>query len=1743
MSIDFDSGALQTQQDDEEYDKEDFAREQELQQLLTDLPHDMLDDSLSSSPEPNYSDCSDHEILQQNSRWDPDTSVGSGKGIPNQAKVPHYNHGYTGKQYCSDYVGKQDHPRNQAVGEKLSNGWSTVPSDNEENMYGVNYIYAEEHGTNESNAEEFHHDNHYDAPGPCSNSDLYHLPEDFQPYTNGHQQTDSFPDSKREHFQRFLTSEITNNHPAESVQVTYHPYQPNGVRKDLVNQDPSGRDDHFDDLQRQFLDTGESSASNMQYVQLQVLYKARGRQLQELNEKLEETEQQMRYLNHQLVLVKDEKEGLTVSLQESQVLLQNAKETEIQLKGQLTALEKTVEGLTTNEDQLRKEFKVAKVAMESMQKQVLDMRRSDSIQRARDQHEAVVSMLTKKNEEQVFALQQRLDDVNAAFLEQKELCCRLENEVKQAERKREESKLEKTEIINRLSRSLEECQNQCANLLQTGSIQEATQLRMQLQQVQSSKMISDGMNKALHDEISELKEQITMYESAANLDVFINSGEQDQLSDSYADLGIKKINWQKSRFQRAMHSNGTGKDLSEDEVIHELKTELERCLNSNRAKRQQIIQLQSDLKANHLKTEEMKKSLEKAEKTARDCEIRTGSLEKQLDPAFPYSQASSEALKEEVQKHLNEKLLLQQEVEKYLLCIQELKANEDKMKTANQELCNEMRAMIQDFDRDKKEAIERCERTYEQHTDDIKRHFQMDLSERFESEKDQLSQRYEEQISQLQSQIDEMTRELTAVQECYITVCKEKDTLEDTVRESVKSEFQINEEKLKEKLLQETEKSMQALKADLADKHQSALSEAKARWQGEREFELKQQIEAHVALAKENWIKEQSQITEKNIQEIEKEWKHKLDKVLQDTKSKTTQDFDDIAIQTEQSMIAVDTTHVEELKTKLQDALQDKERAIREERRELERQYHNDISKQVEMALTKAHARWLEELTSLSEYKMNLKMEQEKWEKQNEIDVKKQISEALSAAEDNWRIRGEKVDFIIKQKEFEEKLASVHRELELKNEECQAMIRTELAKARAQWNKEKQDEIQQIQAQNEEDYRTFLDAHRSKISEVLSTAKGDFEKQNNGLIAKKEAEMTERLNQSLKQCASEASQQLQEHENNILAEMELVLSEIHDELVDKCVAKDRLSVSNNPDLRFLNRLRDCLRRAITGIVYKVLANAKQEWNQKLDSTPNTKEQGITSSERERSSAPKMTKKSHLDKLSNGSIQMVTNHDPNVGRKDSGCELCSQTIEKSKKECHELRSKLDKACRHLQQAVKEQKLKAEQIQENENKVETLRQENKALLEKLEEMKVIQAQASLQPEEGSGSGCAVCKGNALEEMRAQYIKAVDKIKNDMLRYIHESKGRAAEMLKSEVLRERQETARKMRKYYLTCLQQLLKDDGKNEGAEKKIMNAASKLATMAKVLETPISQKCQSKNLQTALSLRKVVLPETEPEKNDSLKTIQTLANNRQMDQNIEQNTMDEFIKRHVREKSEGSNALNPDEASAARNDNGIKRLQMEYPNNSQMQCLYSVTSPFLTHTSFEKANTFSCIESKAQSDQALYRGQDEPSFLQNVKDYYHEESKTKSDKQRFDLQETPVRDENASNDWSCVGGKGLIPFHSAQTSSNSFQMQPQTCNNPESFPAAGFCSLAQARHDPFGSGSEGQHYSAHTVRKKDTRHANKIIGPSYPAVENHPESKVYSDVDRVSKLLSRKLLHNDVSPKQDSGFDSPFYNFS
>ncbi|NXU70536.1 CE152 protein, partial [Oreotrochilus melanogaster] len=571
---------------------------------------------------------------------------------------------------------------------------------------------------------------------------------------------------------------------------------------------------------------------------------------------------------------------------------------------------------------------------------------------------------------------------------------------------------------------------------------------------------------------------------------------------------------------------------------------------------------------------------------------------------------------------------------------------------------------------------------------------------------------------------------------------------------------------------------------------------------------------------------------------IEREWQTRLEEVR-----RTVVECNDCSSQTDQVTV-VDEASTEELegivedqRLQIQKALKENmvsAEALKELEIELENKYQKNLASQVDAALTEAHARWLQELTDLKEYKINLKLEQEKWEKEHQESAAKQLALVLSAAEEKWKKEYENTEKSGPRiKELEEKVISLKKELELKNEEIPAAVKAELAKARAQWNKEKQEEILQIQEQNERDYCSFLDDHRNRIKEVLATAKEDLAKQKSEISIQKEAEMKMLLDQKQREWEAQETKRLQEkinqYEEKTKVELEYLLNEIHDELVKCTLSKHSWrDKCFDAHVQFSHQCKDklkaCLQKAYRTTVYTILEKEEQKW----------KKVCLFLCITYYSSNLRWCGTLFFFFLA----VTVAGQKPTKRNLESQeffcCEHCYQEFENRETVSQELKKELQIAHKCLQFAVKEHKAKSEQIQENKKVLEVLIAENSEMKAKLRNLESLPRSKGdvLKP----CTSCDSVKG--LEELRAQYIKAVNKIKCDMLCYIRESKERAAEMIKMEVLRERQETARKMRKYYLTCLQQLLTDNGKPEGAEKKIMNVASKLATMAKGLETPL-----------------------------------------------------------------------------------------------------------------------------------------------------------------------------------------------------------------------------------------------------------------------------------------------------------------
>ncbi|XP_006895387.1 PREDICTED: centrosomal protein of 152 kDa [Elephantulus edwardii] len=1351
MSLDFGSVALQTQNEDEEYDKEDYEREKELQQLLTDLPHDMLDDDLSS-PELHSPDSSEDgtDDEMHHSRG-PELNWSEHQVLPKVQSVS-----------IEDY----SEMRELCVGEKCGNGWEEKRSKNED-LHPR--FHPEEVGDEGGSG--------YSPPSKYEQPELYHLSENFRPYIGGQKQ-------------EFI------NQPA-SVMTFPDPQRPLFQVR------------HSDD-----------SSDNMQILQLQVLNKAKERQVDNLIDQLNESERQVRYLNHQLLIIKDEKDGLTLSLQESQKLFQNGKERELQLEAQIKALETQIQAFKVNEEQMIKKCRTTEMALESLKQQVLELHHSESLLRAREQHEGIVAGLTKKYEEQVSSLQKNLDVTVTALQEQENTCSHLKDHIKQLERNQETTKLEKTEIINRLTRSLEESQNQCASLLQSGTMQEVAHLRLQLQQAQKAYSMSENMNKAFQEEITILKNEIALYESAVELGILPSDSEGElnvEITESYADLRIKKVNWKKPEVNSAVQQEDTNKELSKEEVILKLKAEVQRLLGSNSVKRRLVSQLQNELKDCHKKIEDLQQ-VEKDEKSI-ETETQAGSPEKPTNLIWPDSSTSDEilGLKNEIQ-------VLQQQN-------QELKESEEKLRNTNQDLCNQMRQMVQDFDRDKQEVADRCERTYQQHHEAMKTQIRESLLAKHALEKQQLFEAYEGTRLQLRSDLDKLNKEMTTVQECYLAVCREKDTLELNLRKTIEKEQQSREEKIKEEL----------------------------------------------------------------SQRLEKEWKSKLDHIQKEMRKKTSDcgsqtdllTTTDVLSKKEMAMM------LEEQKQKIQQDLElEKEKALKEGLKkleaELEFKYCENITKQVETAVQNARRRWLAELPELPEYKAHVRAEQRKWEEQQEKSVAKRILFAVSEAKEKWKSEIDDMKKNTPGKELEEKIHSLQKELELKDEEIPVVVRAELAKARSEWNKEKQEEIHKIQEQNEQDYRQFLDDHRNKINEVLAAAKEDFMKQKTELLLQKETELQTCLDQSRREWIMQEGRRVQleiyQYEEDVLTILEFLLRDAQKEHLGSSENMELLEVistcsSKWVSVQYFEKLKACIQKAFRDTFLPLSENAGPQWEKKImaklskDLTTECTGRGDPGVSE---ALPAGASGYHAQSTT---LQERETDEKKLEIRDSCCGHCLQELEKAKQECQDLKGRLEKSCRHLQHLERKHKAVVEKIgEENSKVVEELLEENNDMKNKLKELRTLGKAPPRSLSEGAAeNACMLCNGRALEELRGQYLKAVKKIKRDMLLYIQESKERAAEMVKAEVLRERQETARKMRKYYLICLQQILQDNGKQEGADKKIMNTASKLATMAKLLETPVSKRTQSKTTQCALPLTSEVLSGVEKStRNDVNQNLPILA---------------------------------------------------------------------------------------------------------------------------------------------------------------------------------------------------------------------------------------------------------------------------
>uniref|UniRef100_UPI00359018DB centrosomal protein of 152 kDa isoform X3 n=1 Tax=Myxine glutinosa TaxID=7769 RepID=UPI00359018DB len=768
MSEDF--WGLQLQEDDDNADRqEEIERENELRKLLsTALPdleesEELSSDNVSQASEANDAEYGAHGYMEGGGFRDKkgyseehfeiysdnilqgEEEQASGKNKHNWGVAQGVQRNYF------DNVGYGHNEEDIAASSRFANEpWSLGPHQNIQDGFTSSAVYK-------GPAQENEIDGFINTGNPQrqSTDDISHQDQKFESDTGYPQEAQT------------LNGENVLRNPPQNIPL-------NPSRAIISSwQIDAGASHDCGDLQREFLNPHIGN-EGLQMAQLRILYEARGRESARLTEQLrvlrDESERQTRVLNHQLALVSGEKQGLVVSLEECQKMLQAQEDKGAQLEGQICAFEAHNKALVISKNEVIGKLKVAEAAVESLQQQLLHLESSESLARSREHYESRMNFLKEERVQTEAKLLEELQQHKDRVLAQEEAATRLRMQLEQAERQVVAACLDKAAVVNQLTRSLEESQQQCQKLLTAGSAQEMGKLHLALQQAVAAKNLSESTNVALQEEISDFKEQLNAYETAAKLGVRFGEVKTKQFpsSDSYVDLAIQRLNDAPEQ-----KTTGTSSQGSIEELLCSLQEELRRALSANRDKRAQTARLNRDVQSAESQAKEASLYKDKAYLEAQEWKGRCQILEKQLEGLGNLSKGDN-LLHRELKKVEQNNQALHEELKETSQRLQEFATNEEHLMDTNRQLQLQIQEMVADFDKDKQEALERCERTYQGFHEAGKEK----LREELHVEVAYLQEQCEKKLDFFRQELRKCEQELDDVRQSYIMICKEKDNLE-----------------------------------------------------------------------------------------------------------------------------------------------------------------------------------------------------------------------------------------------------------------------------------------------------------------------------------------------------------------------------------------------------------------------------------------------------------------------------------------------------------------------------------------------------------------------------------------------------------------------------------------------------------------------------------------------------------------------------------------------------------------------------------------------------------------------------------------------------------------------------------------------------------------------------------------------------------------------------------------------------
>ncbi|XP_064595877.1 centrosomal protein of 152 kDa-like [Liolophura sinensis] len=1193
-------------------------------------------------------------------------------------------------------------------------------------------------------------------------------------------------------------------------------------------------------------------------------------------------------------MAQGDREGMETSLKQCQNLLQASKGEVTELRGKLQTAEAQIQALKHSKDELINKLSSAETNIEGLNEQVAELGKSDSLDRARVHHQSVVNGLQMKYDTEILSLKEKQDSLYELVADKEREIKSLRQQLADVQHQGELAQISRAETINRLTKSLEESQRQCHSLLESSVNEELGKTKALLKQKTAAKDMTDEMCQALKEELVDLREQLSMFESASSLGLFstISSSKSKELhDDSMTDLGIKKTLDFKT--PESVSSRSAVTDVPDD-YVGKLRMELERCLMSNKTKRSQVAKLQTELRAAKTELNDLSSRCERAEKSAEELKLKVKSYEDEFSPGEGDKISVIEKrLRKEIENLKTEKDGLLAETQDLKHRLEEVASSEEKVNEINRELSAEMSQMIRDYDDDKREGLEKCHEAYMQMVEDAKSRVREEITSAAESERQALVEKYESELIIVRDELRGAWKEVDTAKELYIKLSEEKKQLEIQLREEFQIEMEVEIEKVTSRLSKEKQVELEKLKLELESNiNPDVVAKAKEVWLREQEEVWQQRIKTEVEKAKADWLKEQSsslqdtidsaihaaEVEWRTLQEVDKEreikerlteveqillseraaavelevkcrleeerikWTELLEKEksdvckeadvvneLQDEKSKLCEensklqkDIDNLRTahaKAEEDMkmdiarLKHELSEVESSSEKLHAEKKVLQDTLRKEFADMQEEMNNLLTEK-----SKLQDSTLEELDKLRLENVRLQEEKEKLMVEAKAELEAKVKMVVREAEEKFRQELEKTVSTDKDKQQISESVMQARVEKQERSRLQAEVdklRAEVSSQEEKWSAERETILQEkdaerrrcveeIRAQCEQDIKQFMENHQHTLTSALKTARHQqtAEKQRFELEIKELKTREQQLLGSLRSTPNTS----ENSDGRAPSEGETTPGSTATSC-DNCeqLEKELKSFKDTDNLEQMRREKEQVKEKLTKYnsqVKKLLQDRQklQVSVQNLQQRRQLEEQHFKLKEKQASSEDDSNASDQSGSRSRAEEQLYTQLQKTEA-------LVRELEEKRMSELEELRSSLEAEHSAAMETMKRKmvelrKAHSVELDKVQRKFADEKQELTGKIEKLQSRRLTSTPVQTETSEAEKT--------AILEVRAHYIDAVAKIREDVMKHVTETNLRAAEKIKEELSRGRSSLVLEVK---TTCLQVIRNVLGQN------------------------------------------------------------------------------------------------------------------------------------------------------------------------------------------------------------------------------------------------------------------------------------------------------------------------------------------